>query len=62
MAPNNSNPKNLPRTKKRQKLASLIGNYELGYTAQELEKVRDDRIEHLISETKAANDRCKEER
>lgn len=28
--------------KKRQRLASLIGNYEFGYTAQDLEKMRAD--------------------
>ena len=28
--------------KKREKLASLIGNYQFGYTQQELEKMRED--------------------
>ena len=28
--------------KKRQRLASLIGNYEFGYTAQDLERMRAD--------------------
>jgi Arc/MetJ family transcription regulator len=28
--------------KRREKLASLIGNYEFGYTSQELEKMRED--------------------
>jgi hypothetical protein len=62
MAPNNSNSRNLPRAKRRQKLASLIGNFELGYTAQGLEQMRDDKTEHLISQTQATRDRCKEEK
>ncbi len=42
--------------KKRQRLASLIGNYEFGYAAQELDKIRADRVEQLTSQLKAAVD------
>ena len=47
--------------KKRQRLASLIGNYEFGYTAQELEKMRTDKVEQLTSQLQVAEHRYKEE-
>lgn len=47
--------------KRRQRLVSLIGNYEFGYAAQELEKMRTDRLEQLTSQLQAAEDRHKEE-
>jgi Arc/MetJ family transcription regulator len=42
--------------KKRQKLASLIGNYEFGYAAQKLDKMRADRVKQLTSQLQAAVD------
>jgi len=50
--------------KRRQRLVSLIGNYEFGYAAQELEKMRTDRVEQLTSQLQAveiAEDRYKED-
>jgi len=45
---------------RRQRLASLIGNYEFGYAAHELEKMRTDRLEQLTSQLQAAEDRYKD--
>jgi len=50
--------------KRRRRLVSLIGNYEFGYAAQELEKMRTDRVEQLTSQLQAveiAEDRYKED-
>ena len=50
--------------KRRQRLVSLIGNYEFGYAAQELEKMRTDRVEQLTSQLQAVEiteDRYKED-